>query len=197
MNEFIAIDFETGTESPDSAISVGLVKFCNYKPMASYYSLVKPPELYIRPDFTRIHGLVADDVKNAPDFKYIWENELHGFFGDVPLVAHNAAFDMNVLCAVLRYYDLSIPDTRYFCTLKLSRRVWPDLRSHSLKSLAREFNITYDAHNAVADADTCARIVTLSAEKISALSKRKTQLPLDGLLKKAGVKMMSLNDSVN
>ena len=142
MNDFIAIDFETAAESPDSAISIGLVKYRDYKPIGSYYSLIKPPKLYIRPDFTDLHGLTVDDVKNVPDFKYLWENELHGFFGTVPFAAHNAAFDMKVLCAVLRHYEISIPDTPCFCTLRLSRRVWPELRSHALASLAKNFSIT-------------------------------------------------------
>jgi len=193
VNEFIAIDFETATESPDSAISIGLVKYIDYKPAASYYSLIKPPVLFIRPDFTDIHGLTVDDVKDAPDFKYIWENELHGFFGTIPLAAHNAPFDMNVLRAVLLHYELPIPGTPYFCTLKLSRRVWPQLRSHALAKLAKEFAITYDAHNAVADADTCAKIVLLGAEEITKKMKRKNMISLEGILKRTGVELTPLN----
>ena len=192
MNDFIAIDFETASESPESAVSVGLVKYHDYKPVASYYSLVRPPVLYIRPDFTELHGLAVNDVKDAPDFKYIWENEIHGFFGSIPFAAHNAAFDMNVLCAVLKHYEITIPDTQYFCTLQMSRKVWPKLRSHALKALAREFSIIYEAHNAAADADTCARIVALSAAEISSRLKRKTSLTLDSLLKKTGTELKKL-----
>ena len=192
MNDFIAIDFETADYGAETAISVGLVKYHDYKPLASYYSLIRPPRLYIRPDFTDLHNLTVDDVRDAPDFKYIWENEIHGFFGSVPFVAHNAAFDMKVLRGVLNYYEIPVPQTPYFCSLQLSRRVWPELRSHALGELAKTFSIVYDAHNAVADAETCARIVLLGAEAVTQKTKRKKILPVDGLLKKTGVRMQVL-----
>ena len=193
MNDFIAIDFETANDSPDSAISIGLVKYRVYKPLASYYSLIKPPVLNIWPRFTEIHGLTADDVKAAPDFKYIWENEIRGFIGSAPLVAHNTPFDMKVLSAVLNYYAIPVPPLPYFCSLRMSRNVWPELPSHSLKNLAKAFDISYDAHNAAADADTCARIVVLCMETVTARSKRKSLLPLESLLKKTGTKMEILS----
>jgi DNA polymerase-3 subunit epsilon len=50
MNDFIAIDFETATQARESAISVGLVKYRDFKPISSYYSLIRP-HVYI---FARI-----------------------------------------------------------------------------------------------------------------------------------------------
>lgn len=193
MNDFLAIDFETADYLPESAISVGIVKYHNYKPLASYYSLIRPPVLYIRPDFTDIHGLTVSDVEDAPDFKYIWENEIRGFFGSVPVAAHNAVFDMKVLNAVLNHYEIPAPETPCFCSLEVSRKVWPELRSHALAALAKHFSITYDAHNAAADAHTCAQIICLAAESVSRKNRRKKILPVDDLLKKTGVKTHSIN----
>ena len=94
MNDFITIDFETGVYSPESAVSVGLVKYRNYKPVSTYYSLIRPPNLYIRPDFTEeVHGLTVDDVKDVPDFAYLWKNEIKIFIGKTTLAAHNALDD--------------------------------------------------------------------------------------------------------
>ena len=105
MNDFIAIDFETAVYARSSAISIGLVKFRNYQPVDTFYSLIRPPKLYIRPNFTDIHGLTVDDVIDAPDFKQIWKKDildfLEGVHTGMPLAAHNASFDMGVLKAVL------------------------------------------------------------------------------------------------
>jgi DNA polymerase-3 subunit epsilon len=162
---FVAIDFETAQYSPESACSVGLVKFLNGKAADTFYSLICPPELYIYPKFTDIHGLTVEDVRDAPSFAEVWESSLLPFIGDLPLAAHNAAFDMGVLRAALEWYKLPVPPLKYFCTLKLARAAWPRLKSHALTSLGKHFSITYDAHNALEDAQTCGIIAYKAAEK--------------------------------
>ena len=179
---FVTIDFETAKYSQESACSVGLVKYKNGKAADTYYSLIRPPDLYIRPDFTEIHGLTVDDVKDAPTFAELWDSAIKPFIGGFPLAAHNAPFDMGVLCAVLKWYELEIPSLKYFCTCSLARRTWPELDSHSLTALAENFGIVYNAHNALDDAMTCGKLVLMSAEKHASASIAK-------LLKAAGVEM--------
>jgi len=164
---FVSIDFETAKYSRESACSVGLVKYTDGKETDTYYSLIRPPELYIRPDFTEIHGLTVDDVKDAPAFADIWDSAIKPFIGDLPLAAHNAPFDMGVLWAVLEWYELEIPSLQYFCTCIMARRTWPGLKSYSLTSLAKNFGIVYNAHNALDDAKTCGKLVLMSAEKFN------------------------------
>ena len=187
---FVTIDFETAKYSRESACSIGLVKFIDGKAVDTYYSLIRPPVLYIRPDFTDIHGLTVDDVKDAPTFADIWESSIKPFITDLesryfPLAAHNASFDMSVICAVLEYYELEIPPLSYFCTQSLSRRTWPGLESYALTSLAKKFGITYNAHNALDDAMTCGKLVQMSAEQFNSAT-------LAELLKAAGVEMGEL-----
>jgi len=193
VNEFIAIDFETAMYSPDSAISVGLVKYRDFEAVDAFYSLIRPPRLYVRPDFTEIHGLTADDVRDAPDFGQVWEDKIRGFIGATPLAAHNAAFDIKVLRATLGYYGVPLPELRYFCSLALARRVWPGLRSHALTALGREFNIIYDAHNALADAETCGKIISLCIAEVSGKGRGKKGLAIAETLRAAGLEMKTLN----
>jgi len=162
---FVTIDFETANYSQNSACSVGLVKFVNGETFDTYYSPIRPPKLYIRPDFTDIHGLTIDDVRDAPRFNELWDSAILPFIGDFALAAHNASFDMGVLKAVLEHYDLPVPNFQYFCTCYLARKTWPKFESHALTALARNFDITYTAHNALDDALTCGKLVLMSAEK--------------------------------
>jgi len=162
---FVTIDFETAKYSRESACSVGLVKYIDGKVADTFYSLIRPPKLYIRPDFTDIHGLTVDDVKDAPTFADLWDSAIKPFIGDFPLAAHNAPFDMGVLCTVLEWYDLETPELKYFCTCSLARRTWPNLESHALTALAKNFGIVYNAHNALDDAMTCGKLALMSAEK--------------------------------
>ena len=182
---FVSIDFETGKYSRESACSVGLVKYLDGKVIDTFYSLIRPPSLYIRPDFTDIHGLTIDDVKDAPTFADLWDSKIKPFISGLPMAAHNAPFDMSVLCAVLEWYDLDIPALPYFCTCSLARRTWPGHESYALSALAEKFGIFYNAHNALDDAMTCGKLVQMSAEKFGRTN-------IKELLDAAGVEMAEL-----
>ena len=183
--DFVTIDFETAKYSRESACSVGLVKFADGQAVDTFYSLIRPPKLYIRPDFTKIHGLTVDDVRDAPTFADLWDSAIKPFIGDFPLAAHNASFDMGVLKAVLERYELEVPELRNFCTCSLSRRTWPRFRSHALTALAENFGIVYAAHNALDDAMTCGKLALMSAEKFGSAN-------VQELLSAAGVEMKVL-----
>jgi DNA polymerase-3 subunit epsilon len=184
--DFVTIDFETAQYARESACSVGLVRFSGGLETDTFYSLIRPPVLYIRPEFTAIHGLTVDDVRDAPAFSDLWESRILPFIGKTPLAAHNAVFDMGVLRAALLCYGLAVPRLRYFDTLALSRRCWPELKSHALTSLGAAFDINYDAHNALDDARTCGRIALLAAERFDKKGVRE-------LLKSAGQRMKRLS----
>jgi DNA polymerase-3 subunit epsilon len=164
--KFVAIDFETAEYSRESAISVGLAKYRGGQLIDTRYSLIRPPKLYIRPDFTDIHGLTVADVQDAPLFDTVWKRIIRPFIGKLPLAAHNAVFDMSVLHTALKWYGLPVPCHRYFCSLALARAAWPRLSSHSLTNLGKHFKIVYKAHNALADAETCGKIVNLAAIRL-------------------------------
>jgi DNA polymerase-3 subunit epsilon len=185
-NEFITIDFETAIYAPNSAIAIGLVKYRDYEVIDTYYSLIRPPKLYIRRDFTDIHGLTVNDVKDAPKFKALWEKDICGFLGETTLAAHNAQFDMGVLSAVLEHYKLPVPELRYFCTCSLARRTWPQLKSHALSAVAENFGIVYKAHNALDDAKTAGKLAQMAAEKYSVGDN------VEDLIKAAGIGMKGL-----
>jgi DNA polymerase-3 subunit epsilon len=127
----------------------------------------------------------VDDVKDAPTFADLWESAIKHFIAGLPLAAHYAPFDMGVLWAVLEHYELEIPALPYFCTLSMARHTWPELKSHALAALAEHFGIVYDAHNALADSETCGKLVLMSAEKFGSAS-------LERLLAVAGVEMSVL-----
>jgi DNA polymerase-3 subunit epsilon len=179
---FVSIDFETAKYSRESACSVGLVKYLDGKAVDTFYSLIRPPALYIRPDFTEIHGLTVNDVKDAPTFADIWDGGIKPFIGGFPLAAHNAPFDMGVLWAVLEWYDLDIPRLSYFCTCNLARRTWPGFESYALTKLAEHFGIVYNAHNALDDAATCGKLALMAGEKFGSGS-------IAELLNAAGLEM--------
>ncbi|MCQ2586339.1 MAG: 3'-5' exonuclease [Treponema sp.] len=195
--DFVAIDFETGTQHKNSAISVGLVKYEGSERTDSFYSLIKPPVLYIDPFNTSIHHLTIENVIDAPTFDQIFP-QIQSFVGKLPFVAHNAGFDMNVLKATLLHYGMQVPAYKYFDSVHLSRKIFPELESHKLTCLGDYFNIEYDAHNALADADTCAKVILhcarrlISENKIKGPTKDLSALTVQNFLKSASVKFKEL-----
>ena len=56
-------------------------------------------------------------------------------------------------------YRLELPDAPYFCTVKLSRKVYPYLKHHRLNDVCDYMGIQLDHHDAGSDARGCALIV--------------------------------------
>ncbi|MBQ9237991.1 MAG: 3'-5' exonuclease [Treponema sp.] len=164
---YIAIDFETANYDKHSACQIGMVRFIDGIETDTFSALIKPPDTYFVPKFTReIHHIAYDDVKDAPPFSDVWQTMAVPFIlktPRVPLVAHNAGFDMAVVRACCEYYAVPTPALKYFCSLKLSRVLWTALESHRLTALGEHCAITYTAHDALEDARTCGAIVRIMA----------------------------------
>ncbi len=167
---YYAIDFETANDYPNSACSVGVVRFVDGIEQDSIYSLIKPAKMYFKPEFVDIHHISYNDVRDKPYFPEVWQTMIEPFIresdSETLFVAHNAKFDMGVLHACFDYYGMPCSDFKYACTLQIARRVWKELKCHKLTYLAEQFGIEYDAHNALDDARTCGKIYALAAEKL-------------------------------
>lgn len=159
MKNFVAIDVETANYERSSICSVGCVKVKNGIITDKYYSLVHPePDWYVR-RFTAIHGLSDEDTYNAPTFQHVW-NDVTKFAEGLPFVAHNASFDFGCIKAACKVYQLE-PPTSFRCTLAAARRMIPHhaCPSKSLPNLCKFLAIPFsDHHNALADAEACAKI---------------------------------------
>ena len=74
------------------------------------------------------------------------------------LVAHNAGFDRAVLRACCAKAGLPMPPLRFKCTVKWSRRTF-DLPRANLPTVSEHLGIELDHHQALSDAEACARIM--------------------------------------
>lgn len=168
--DFYVIDFETANTFANSACSVGVVRFIDGKEAGSVYSLIHLAKMYFIPEWTeQIHHISYSDVRNTPYFPEVWDNIIMPFINenpDLPFVAHNARFDMNVIRKCCEYYGMEIPKIKYFDSLRIAQKTWTEFETHKLTYLAEQFGIIYDAHNALDDSLTFGKIVSLAAEKL-------------------------------
>jgi len=155
MDPFVAIDFETATESPDSACAVGLVRAENGRIVRRESSLIRPPSRDFT--FTWLHGIAWEDVRHAPPFGRLWPRLLPLLEGAAFLAAHNARFDRKVLRACCRRAGLEPPPLPFRCTVSLARQVW-GIRPTRLPDVCRALGIPLRHHDALSDAEACARI---------------------------------------
>ena len=169
------IDFETANDRRTSMCAASVAVFENGELVESPYWLVKPPKGHgwFNPEWTRdIHGLSWFDVQDAPEFSAIAPAFLaHLAKADV-VVAHHAAFDMDVLKQTLAHFNLPCPNFEYLCTCRLARRVWPDLPNHKLNTLAAHIGHEFQHHHAQADAETAGKVLLAIMKhlKVSSLS---------------------------
>jgi DNA polymerase-3 subunit epsilon len=163
---FTAIDFETANGSPASPCAVGLVRVREGKIDDSLALLIQPPypNDFFSPFNIKVHGINPSDVADAPTWQQALALMLE-FIGEDILVAHNAGFDMGVLSSSAALIDAPVPSLEYACSLMIARKTY-NIESYRLNAVAyaighEEFN----HHDALADADACARIMIHAADR--------------------------------
>lgn len=157
---FTVIDVETTglSAARNRIIEIGMVRVEKLKIKSRFHSLINP-NTYIPSFITQFTGISNDDVEDAPAFEDLAESILD-FTENTVLTAHNLPFDYSFLKNELRLCGYDIPNLETLCTLKLARRVFPFLKSRSLGSVAMHLSIkNSDAHRALSDAETTARIL--------------------------------------
>lgn len=161
MDNFVAIDVETANYHPSSICAIGAVKVVNGHIVDRFYELVCPsPNWYIRRFSEEIHGIFPHDTEDCDCFADVWRR-LSPMIADLPLVAHNKAFDERCIRAAFVTYGMDYPDYPFYCTLQKARRVIPRaiIGSYTLPSLCDFYGISFsNHHNALADAEACAKI---------------------------------------
>ncbi len=153
LGDFVAIDTETsGLTATAEIVEVSAVKFEHFRPVQVFETLCRPYKS-ISPAATAVNGITNEMVKNAPRFGEII-SDLDDFADGVPLVAHNASFDMNMLARE----GFCTAGRQVFDTLPLARALLRDRNGEKLKSYKLTESCKYcailfsGAHRSTADA---------------------------------------------
>ncbi len=158
--EFCIIDVETTGLSPtyNGIIEIGLVKISDLKITQKFHSLINPGR-EIPYFITQLTGISGEDVYDAPFFGDV-ADEIDEFISDTILTAHNFPFDSSFLRKEYRYCGKDLFKNPGLCTLKLSRRLFPNLKSKSLGSVTRYLKLhNSNEHRALGDAETTAKLL--------------------------------------
>ena len=166
--DFVVVDVEaTGAKTPPNRlIELGAYRIRGGQIVDKFLSLVNP-EIPIPRFVMALTGISNEMVRSAPVFSEVAPRWLD-FVSDSVLVAHNAAFDTSFLNhEISRVYPGHRMLNPHLCTVRLSRRVLPDLSNHRLDTIADHFSIPIiSRHRAGSDALATAEIFLRMLSKL-------------------------------
>jgi len=151
-NDLAFVDLETtgGNAAYHRITEVGIVRMENGAVVEEWSSLVNP-ECPIPPYIEAFTGITNEMVAGAPRFADIAPLVLSKLRGPV-FVAHNARFDYAFLKSEFRRLHLQF-SAPVLCTVKLSRRLFPQHRRHNLDAVMERHGLSCAArHRALGDA---------------------------------------------
>lgn len=151
------IDFETATHYNNSACSIGMAFIKDLEIVERFYSLIQPPGNRYAQSNIRVHGITSKDTATAPTFGELWSEIESKINSSRYISAYNSQFDMGVLLESARHYGIKVPEFKTFDAMFFN----PSYRKQVMKlsTLARQFGFTFEAHNAMADAEVTAKIL--------------------------------------
>ncbi|MDQ3674715.1 MAG: 3'-5' exonuclease, partial [Gemmatimonadota bacterium] len=156
---YVVVDVETTGGRAylgDRITEIACVVVRNGEIVELFETLVNP-ERSIPPFVTQITNITWAMVKDAPTFDRIAADVLRVLQGNV-FVAHNAMFDWRFVAAELSRSAGQRLRGRKLCTVKLARKVLPQLSRRSLDYVARYYGVEItNRHRAAGDALATAR----------------------------------------
>ena len=195
-DRFVCVDLETTGLSPqyDEIIEICAIKIANQQQIGSFHTLIKPQE-EIDDYITELTGITNKMVSDSPSIEFVLP-KLIEFIADEIVVGHNVSFDVNfIYYNYLEYYNKYFQND-YIDTMRLSKRLYPELPHHRLNDLIELFDIKTDgAHRANRDCE--ATVLCMNYLKKTALQKYETVDNFKRIFKKKKVSNREKTDLRN
>lgn len=168
----VVVDLETTglDRNTDFIIEVGAVKIEKGEINESYYSLANNPQMQSLPEeIEGLTGISYEQLKTAPFVGEVLKG-LFEFSRSCIIVAHNLPFDF----AFLRNWGFwcGVPFDEFkdnaIDTVALAKQILGNkVENYKLSTLAKHFNIEFNHHRALDDAEATAKIL-IELSKIEA-----------------------------
>ena len=182
-NTYVVFDTETtgfNAGGADQMIEIGAVKIHNGEITDRFDELINPGR-HIPDKITELTLITDDMVKDCDNEENVTKRFLE-WTGNLPMVAHNAKFDISFVSSAMKKYGLGEFKNTVIDTLELSRTIDQNFARHSLSALVKRYDVPWDEdahHRADYDAEGTAyvfskmlkKLETQKLEKISDLDK--------------------------
>ena len=155
----VAMDMESTGLSPliDHMVELSAVKITP-NGQEIFDHLIKPNEP-ISKESQRVHGITDEMVKDRPGISSIMPLFLD-FIEELPLIAHNAGFDIGLFIVSLDRLNLEWKNAPVYCSCRLARKVLKKkVSNNKLSTLAKYFKMpSFQSHRALGDAAACLHV---------------------------------------
>lgn len=174
LPSYVFLDLETTGATPlkDRITEIALIRFEDGVEVSRWQTLVNP-EVAI-PDFIQqLTGITNTMVANAPTFKQV-AGDLLDYLEDTILCAHNVRFDHGFLKSEFKRIGITLRQN-VLCTVKLSRKLYPQHRSHALDAIISRHQLTCQArHRAMGDVEMMVGFLKSATEELGISKIRET-----------------------
>lgn len=167
---YVVFDLETTglyPNSGDSIIEIGAVKLKDGKIIDRYDELINPEKM-LSEDIIKITGINNEMLEGKRNEEEAVKDFLN-WIGNLPVIAHNAKFDLSFIDKALEKYNLGTLNNVVIDTLGLSRYLESSERYHNLATLVKRYNIPWDEdkhHRADYDSEGTALIFDKMLKKL-------------------------------
>ena len=152
--DFVVVDVEATGGSPargDRLTEIAAIRVQGGEIKGSFESLINPGRP-IPPAVTSLTDITQEMVEGAPRFSEVVD-QLRAILEGAVFVAHNASFDWRFLQAEFEHCRGGRLGGECICTLRLARRLHPELPRRSLRALTDYYAISFETwHRAGPDA---------------------------------------------
>ncbi len=147
---FVDVETTGGRSAYDRIIEIGMLRVENNEVARTFSSLINP-HTYIPQEIERLTGITQKDVERAPSFREV-ADEILEMLDESIFVAHNVRFDYGFLKQEFLRLNTAF-SSKQFCTVRLSRNLFPAYRHHNLDSIIERFGLRCESrHRALDDA---------------------------------------------
>lgn len=160
------VDLETtgANAETDRITEIGIITL--HDGVTAEWSQLVRPEVPISPFIEQLTGISNAMVANAPRFADIADEVQQRLDGHL-FLAHNARFDFGFLRQEFRRLGREFRAT-VICTVKLSRKLYPQHHKHSLDSLIARHGLHMESrHRALADARAISQFWEIARREIA------------------------------
>ncbi|UOO90874.1 GIY-YIG nuclease family protein [Vitreoscilla massiliensis] len=147
---FVDLETSGGSAEHDRITEIAIIRV-DGETVRRYQTLLNP-QTHIPPFITAITGIDNALVADAPTFATV-ADEVWTWLQDCIFLAHNVRFDFGFLKQAFAHVGKDF-NPEQLCTVKLSRRLYPEHKHHGLDQLIQRHGLRMpQRHRAMADAD--------------------------------------------